>query len=77
MCTRFLAVCLIEFISCLPCQQGSIHHALTLFPAYVRVPDVCEVILDFFLTAFAGLQQQLGASFTESTVQTFLDLFTR
>jgi hypothetical protein len=48
-----------------------------MFPQYVQSPDVCEVILDFFLIAFAGLQQQLGAAFTEQTVQTFLGVFTR
>ncbi|XP_021927529.1 exportin-6 isoform X3 [Zootermopsis nevadensis] len=57
--------------------QGSIHQTLSMFPQYVQSPDVCEVILDFFLTAFAGLQQQLGATFTEQTVQTFLGVFTR
>ncbi|KAK7871791.1 hypothetical protein R5R35_014051 [Gryllus longicercus] len=57
--------------------QMNIYQTLSMFPTYVHSPSVCEVILDFFLTAFGGLQQQLGASFTETTVQTFLDVFTR
>ncbi|PSN44667.1 hypothetical protein C0J52_15740 [Blattella germanica] len=57
--------------------QGNVHQTLSLFPLYVRSPDICEAILDFFIIAFAGLQQQLGAAFTEQTVQTFLDVFTR
>ncbi|XP_049807007.1 exportin-6-B isoform X3 [Schistocerca nitens] len=58
-------------------QDANVHKALSLFPAYVRTPNVCEAILEFFMKAFAGLQQQLGASLTETTVQTFLDVFTR
>lgn len=57
--------------------QGNVHQTLSMFPLYVRSSNVCEVILDFFLTAFAGLQHQLGATFTEQTVQTFLGVFTR
>ncbi|PNF22047.1 Exportin-6 [Cryptotermes secundus] len=57
--------------------QGSVHQTLSVFPLCVQSPDVCETILDFFLIAFAGLQQQLGATFTELTVQTFLGVFTR
>ncbi|KAJ9592278.1 hypothetical protein L9F63_001174, partial [Diploptera punctata] len=57
--------------------QGNIHQTLSMFPVFVRCPDICELILDFFIIAFASLQQQLGASFTEQTVQTFIDVFTR
>jgi hypothetical protein len=57
--------------------QGNVHQTLSMFPLYVQSPGVCEVILGFLLTAFAGLQHQLVATFTEQTVQTFLDVFTR
>jgi len=48
-----------------------------MFPLYVQFPGVCEVILDFLLTAFAGLQHQLVATFNERTVQTFLGVVAR
>nr|CAD7198069.1 unnamed protein product [Timema douglasi] len=57
--------------------QGNVHQSLAMFPQYIQCGDVCEAILNFFLTAFSGLTQQLGAPFTEQTVQTFLNMFTR
>ena len=33
--------------------------------------------MEFFLTLTEGLRVQMGAAFTEQTIQTFLDLFTR
>nr|CAD7426456.1 unnamed protein product [Timema monikensis] len=57
--------------------QANVHQSLAMFPQYIQCGDVCEAILNFFLTAFSGLTQQLGAPFTEQTVQTFLNMFTR
>jgi hypothetical protein len=69
--------CLKESCILISLLQGNVHQTLSMFPQYVQSPDICEMILDFFVTAFAGLQQQLGATFTEQTVQTFLGVFTR
>ncbi|XP_063222177.1 exportin-6-B-like isoform X3 [Bacillus rossius redtenbacheri] len=57
--------------------HGNIQQTLELFPQYVHSPEICEAILNFFLAAFSGLTQQLGASFTEHAVHTCLVVFTR
>ncbi|XP_013401009.1 exportin-6-like [Lingula anatina] len=61
------------------CQ--SIHEliqtTMTLFPVYMHQTDVLDDMLGFFLTVFEGLRVQMGVSFTERTIQTFMSLFTR
>lgn len=36
-----------------------------------------DEILGFFLSLFQGLRVQMGITFTEQTLQTFMSLFTR
>lgn len=57
--------------------QKSVDHSLGLFPVYVRDPEVNQEILQFFLILLECLQQQVGVAFTQVTVQTFMDAYTR
>ena len=39
--------------------------------------DVTDDILGFFLALFQGLRLQMGPAFTETTIRTFMSMFTR
>jgi len=49
--------------------------SLYLFPYYIQNGDVCEYMFNFFHTVFDVLKTQMGASYVEQAVQTFLNLF--
>lgn len=57
--------------------QESIHATLPLLKVYLNQPDISELILSFFLASFKVLRVQMGVSYTEQVIQTFLSLFTR
>lgn len=57
--------------------QKSVEHSLALFPIYVRDAEVNQEILQFFLILLECLQQQVGVTFTQVTIQTFMDAYTR
>lgn len=57
--------------------QESVQVTLVLFPLFISQPDVTDDILTFFLSLFQGLKVQIGVPFTEQTIQTFLNMFTR
>lgn len=57
--------------------QKSVEHSLALFPLYVRDAQVNQEILQFFLILLECLQQQVGVTFTQIAVQTFMDVYTR
>lgn len=48
-----------------------------LFPIYIRQPDVTDEILGFFMATFQCLRVQMGVSFTEQIIRTFMTLFTK
>ncbi|KAM4631697.1 exportin-6 isoform 1-T1 [Discoglossus pictus] len=62
---------------CYQSLQEVAQMSLAIFPAYIHQPDVTEEMLSFFLALFQGLRVQMGASFTEQIIQTFLNMFTR
>ena len=39
--------------------------------------DIVDDIMGFFLALFQGLRVQMGVTFTEQTIHTFMNLFTR
>ena len=39
--------------------------------------DIVDDIMGFFLALFRGLRVQMGVTFTEQTIHTFMNLFTR
>lgn len=57
--------------------QKLVEHSLVLFPIYVKDVEVNQEILQFFLILLECLQQQVGIAFTQVTVQTFMDVYTR
>ncbi|XP_034251933.1 exportin-6-A isoform X1 [Thrips palmi] len=57
--------------------QTCLEQSLILFPSYVSDAEVSEQVLHFFLASFGTLQVQLGATFTQQAVHTFLECFTR
>ncbi|KAL5018253.1 hypothetical protein ScPMuIL_003975 [Solemya velum] len=57
--------------------QDVIQTALAVFPVYIKHPDVIENIMSFFLALFQGLRVQMGVPFTEQTIRTFMNLFSR
>ncbi|XP_068003431.1 exportin-6 isoform X2 [Melanerpes formicivorus] len=62
---------------CYQSLQESVQVSLALFPAFIHQSDVTDEMLSFFLTLFQGLRVQMGVSFTEQIIQTFLNMFTR
>ncbi|XP_064178394.1 exportin-6-like [Anguilla rostrata] len=62
---------------CYQSLQESVQVSLALFPAFIHQPEVTDDMLSFFLTLFRGLRVQMGVSFTEQIIQTFLNMFTR
>ncbi|KAK3931087.1 Exportin-6-B [Frankliniella fusca] len=56
--------------------QTWLEQSLVLFPNYVGNAEVSEQILNFFLASFGTFQVQLGATFTQQAVHTFLECFT-
>ncbi|XP_077979557.1 exportin-6-like isoform X2 [Glandiceps talaboti] len=62
---------------CYSSLQDSIQFTISIFPLYIRQPDVVEEILSFFLAVFQSLRVQMGVSFTEQAIQTFMNFFTR
>ncbi|XP_070580061.1 exportin-6-like [Ptychodera flava] len=62
---------------CYSSLQDSIQFTISIFPIYIRQPDVVEEILSFFLAVFQSLRVQMGVAFTEQAIQTFMNLFTR
>ncbi|XP_006823726.1 exportin-6-like [Saccoglossus kowalevskii] len=62
---------------CYTSLQDSIQFTISIFPIHIRQPDVVEEILNFFLAVFQSLRIQMGVSFTEQAIQTFMNLFTR
>ncbi|KAJ1530853.1 hypothetical protein ONE63_005696 [Megalurothrips usitatus] len=57
--------------------QTWLEQSIILFPSYVSDPEVSEQILNFFLASFGTLQVQLGPTFTQQAIHTFLECFTR
>lgn len=57
--------------------QKSVEHTLNLFPIYVKDAEVNAEILQFFLILLECLQQQVGVTFTQVIVQTFMNVYTR
>lgn len=75
---KFIVVLAFPLISfCIILLQTCLEQSLVLFPSYVGDADVSEQVLHFFLAAFGTLQVQLGATFTQQAVHTFLECFTR
>ncbi|MCJ8739399.1 hypothetical protein PDJAM_G00046660 [Pangasius djambal] len=62
---------------CYQSLQESVQVTLALFPLYIQQPDVTDEMLSFFLTLFQALRVQMGVTFTEQIIQTFLSMFTR
>ncbi|XP_074647944.1 exportin-6-like [Tubulanus polymorphus] len=62
---------------CYQSIQEVVQVTLSLFPVYIHNPDVIQDILVFFLALFESLQVQMGVQFTEQSIQTFMNLFTR
>ena len=57
--------------------QEPISTALVIFPVYIHQPEVTDDLLSFFLALFRGQRKQMGVSFTEQTLQTFMSLFNK
>lgn len=57
--------------------QKSVEHSLALFPIYVKDAEANAEILQFFLILLECLQQQVGITFTQIIVQTFMNVYTR
>ncbi|GAB1610031.1 exportin-6-like isoform X1, partial [Argonauta hians] len=62
---------------CYQSLQEIVQVTLAILPVYIHQPDTADHILSFFLAVFQGLRVQMGVSFTEGIIQTFMGLFTR
>ncbi|ESO82003.1 hypothetical protein LOTGIDRAFT_135499 [Lottia gigantea] len=62
---------------CFQSLQVITHVTLGIFPVYIQQTDVIESIMSFFLALFQGLRVQMGVSFTQQAIQTFMNLFTK
>ncbi|KAK7112089.1 exportin-6-like [Littorina saxatilis] len=54
-----------------------IQTTLAIFSIYIGQIDIVDNIMGFFLALFQGLRVQMGVPFTEQTIHTFMNLFTR
>ncbi|KAL8597658.1 hypothetical protein ACOMHN_031593 [Nucella lapillus] len=54
-----------------------IQATLAIFSTYISQTDTVDEIMGFFLALFQGLRVQMGVPFTEQTIHTFMNLFTR
>ncbi|KAG5885493.1 Exportin-6 [Gonioctena quinquepunctata] len=54
--------------------RPTIHHALYLFPPFVKYKEISNHILVFFLNVIGVLQQQIGLEETKNAVQVFLQV---
>lgn len=54
-----------------------IQSTLAIFSIYISETDIVDEIMGFFLALFQGLRVQMGVPFTEQTIHTFMNLFTR
>ncbi|XP_076441128.1 exportin-6-like [Babylonia areolata] len=54
-----------------------IQSTLAIFSVYISQTDIVDDMMGFFLAIFQGLRVQMGVPFTEQTIHTFMNLFTR
>lgn len=54
-----------------------IQTTLAVFSLYLSQTDIMDEIMSFFLALFQGLRVQMGVPFTEQTIHTFMNLFSR
>ncbi|XP_054036666.1 exportin-6 isoform X3 [Dryobates pubescens] len=67
-----------SLISALTRDYRQLKPAASLHHRKLQLEDnVTDEMLSFFLTLFQGLRVQMGVSFTEQIIQTFLNMFTR
>ncbi|CAH1795674.1 unnamed protein product [Owenia fusiformis] len=62
---------------CYQSLQDLVQTTLTMFPIYIHHPEAIDSMLAFFLALFQSLRVQMGVPFTEQTIQTFMNMFTR
>lgn len=64
---------------CYQSLQEVIQVSIAIFPVFLHPPEVevVESMMSFFLSLFQGLRVQMGVSFTQQTIQTFMSLFTQ
>ncbi|KAL4240326.1 Exportin-6 [Mactra antiquata] len=51
--------------------------SLSIFPVFIHQPDAVENLMTFFLAIFQSCRVQMGVSFTEQAIQTFMGLFSK
>lgn len=50
---------------------------LSIFTVYVQDTECIEKIMAYFLAMFQSLRVQMGVSFTEKAINTFINVFSR